>query len=102
MVSPKEVISPKEKLELMHIIEDGTETGKGYSIAKLRWKNVISYGIRYDGDNENDKGFPTTGKGYQSAWFILPDVVAYPYLRTVVAQKDIDSRLDIVTNFSKI
>lgn len=101
MVLPKKVTSPKEKLKLLHIIEDGTKTGKGYSVAKLKWKNVVSYGIRYDGDNEEDKGFPTTGKGYQAAWFILPNAVAYPYLRTVVAQKDIDSRLDALTDFNK-
>lgn len=94
MVSPKEVISPKEKLELLHIVEDGTKTGKGYSIAKLRWKNTEVYGIRYDGDNEEDKGFPTTGRGYQAAWFILPEAVAYPYLRSLMVKKDIDSRID--------
>ncbi|MDT2704815.1 hypothetical protein [Enterococcus dispar] len=102
MVSPKEVISPKEKLELLHIIEDGTITGKGYSIAKLKWKSAVSYGIRYDGDDEKDKGFPTTGKGYQAAWFILPDAVAYPYLRTLVAQKDIDYRLESFTTNTSI
>ncbi len=63
MVSPKKITSPKEKLELLHVIEDGTKTGKGYSIAKLRWKNTEAYGIRYDGDNEEDKGFPTQEEG---------------------------------------
>ena len=94
MVSPKEVVSPKEKLALLQIVEDGSKTGKGYSIAKLRWKNIETYGIRYDGDNEEDKGFPTTGRGYQAAWFILPEAVAYPYLRSLMVQKDIDSRID--------
>lgn len=94
MVSPNEVVSPKGKLELLYIVEDGAETGKGYSIAKLKWKNVEAYGIRYDGDNEEDKGFPTTGKGYQPAWFILPEAVAYPYLRMLLTQKDISFRLD--------
>ena len=102
MVSPKDVVSPKEKLELLHIIEDGKKTGKGYSIAKMKWKGIVTYGIRYDGDNEEDKGFPTTGKGYQAAWFILPDAVAYPYLRTLVAQKEIDHRLASLASDTRI
>ena len=102
MVSPKKVTSPKEKLELLHVIEDGTKTGKGYSIAKLRWKTTEAYGIRYDGDNEEDKGFPTTGRGYQAAWFILPEAVAYPYLKSLIVQRDIDSRIDsLITDNSE-
>ena len=41
MVSPKKVTSPKEKLELLHVIEDGTKTGKGYSIAQKH----MAYGM---------------------------------------------------------
>ena len=38
MVRPQEVRAPKEKIEILAIIEDGTQTKKGYSIALVKWK----------------------------------------------------------------
>ncbi|MGX6978529.1 hypothetical protein ACWN8V_04535 [Vagococcus elongatus] len=94
MVKPQEVNSPKEKLEVITIIEDGTVTGKGYSFAKVKWKGRDAHAIRYDGDNDNDKGFPTSGRGYHPAWFILPDAVAHPYLKDLIAQKHFVEQLE--------
>ncbi|MBW9323949.1 hypothetical protein FG877_10385 [Enterococcus casseliflavus] len=93
MVSPNKVFSPKEKLELLNLLEDGTQTGKGYSIAKVNWKGKEMFAIRYDGDNEKDKGFPTTTNGYHPSWFILPVEVARPYLHTFISQKEFQERL---------
>lgn len=94
MVKPQEVNSPKEKLEVIAIIEDGTLTGKGYSFAKVKWKEKDAYAIRYDGDSENDIGFPTSGRGYHPAWFILPEAVAHPYLKESIAQKVFTEHLE--------
>jgi len=98
MVSPRKVVSPKEKLEIVALIEDGTQTNKGYSVAKVKWNGKDAFAIRYDGDNEGDKGFPTTTNGYHPSWFILPNEVSLPYLRSFVAQKDMIERLEKYLN----
>ncbi|MES0860242.1 hypothetical protein [Enterococcus faecium] len=73
MVRPQEVRAPKEKIEILAIIEDGTQTKKGYSIALVKWKGKKGVALRWDGDNQQDKGFPVTANGYHPAWFVLPD-----------------------------
>ena len=70
MVRPQEVKAPKEKIEVLAILEDGTKTRKGYSVA---------IAIRWDGDDAQDKGFPVTVNGYHPAWFVLPDKLTELY-----------------------
>ncbi|MDV7815668.1 hypothetical protein [Enterococcus hirae] len=36
MVRPQEVTAPKEKIEILKILEDGTQTKKGYSVALVK------------------------------------------------------------------
>ena len=80
MVRPQEVRAPKEKIEILAIIEDGTQTKKGYSIALVKWKGK--------------KGFPVTANGYHPAWFVLPDkfmeLYSYDYARAAASIKALD------------
>ncbi|NVD83002.1 hypothetical protein HV425_09590 [Enterococcus faecium] len=94
MVRPQEVRAPKEKIEILAIIEDGTQTKKGYSIALIKWKGKKGVAVRWDGDNQQDKGFPITANGYHPAWFVLPDkfteLYSYDYAKTVTSIKALD------------
>lgn len=47
MVRPQEVRAPKEKIEILAIIEDGTQTKKGYSIALVKWKGKKGVALRW-------------------------------------------------------
>ena len=94
MVRPQEVRAPKEKIEILAIIEDGTQTRKGYSIALVKWKGKKGVALRWDGDNQQDKGFPVTDNGYHPAWFVLPDkfmeLYSYDYARAAASIKALD------------
>ena len=94
MVRPQEVRAPKEKIEILAIIEDGTQTKRGQSIALIKWKGKKGVAVRWDGDNQQDKGFPITANGYHPAWFVLPDkfteLYSYDYAKTVTSLKALD------------
>lgn len=79
MVRPQEVKAPKEKIEVLAILEDGTKTRKGYSVALVKWYAKKAIAIRWDGDDAQDKGFPVTANGYHPAWFVLPDKLTELY-----------------------
>lgn len=50
--------------------------------------------LRWDGDNQKDKGFPVTANGYHPAWFVLPDkfmeLYSYDYARAAASIKALD------------
>lgn len=78
MVRPQEVRAPKEKIEILAIIEDGTQTKKGYSIALIKWKGKKGVAVRWDGDNQQGKGFPITANGtIQRSLFCLINLQNY-------------------------
>ena len=65
MVRPQEVKAPKEKIEVLAILEDGTKTRKGYSVALVKWYAKKAIAIRWDRDHP--------------AWFVLPDKLTELY-----------------------
>ncbi len=50
--------------------------------------------LRWNGDNQQDKGFPVTANGYHPAWFVLPDkfmeLYSYDYARAAASIKALD------------
>lgn len=48
MVRPQEVTAPKEKIEILKILEDGTQTKKGYSVALVKWSGKTAIALRWD------------------------------------------------------
>lgn len=81
MVRPQEVTAPKEKIEILKILEDGTQTKKGYSVALVKWSGKTAIALRWDGDSLQEKGFPVTVNRYHPAWFVLPDRLTDLYSR---------------------
>ncbi|WP_165006850.1 MULTISPECIES: hypothetical protein [unclassified Enterococcus] len=99
MVRPQEVNAPKEKIEVIAIIEDGVKSRKGYSIALVNWKGKKSIAVRWDGDSQLDKGFPITANGYHPAWFILPDkltdLYSQDYVKLIEAREALEKLADL-------
>lgn len=84
-MDPNNAKSPRKRLALKQILYNTYVEGKtgGFAIANLEYdgKNVI--GIRWNGFDENDEGFPNS-RGWPT-WFILPKEVALAY---VIESKD--------------
>ncbi|EPH95442.1 hypothetical protein D920_02502 [Enterococcus faecalis 13-SD-W-01] len=93
-MKPQDVRAPKEKLELLAIIEDGTQTKKGYSTAFVTWNGKKAIAIRWDGEQETDKGFPVTANGYHASWFILPNDLSEAYSKDYLEKESSLSRLE--------
>ncbi len=98
MVRPQEVKAPKEKIEVLAILEDGTKTRKGYSVALVRWYSKKAIAVRWDGDDAKDKGFPVTVNGYHPAWFVLPDQLTELYSKEY---KEFVGAIQFIENLEK-
>lgn len=72
-ITPENVKSPKSRISgEIKVLKDG---GPGsWSLVKLTWDNLESYGIRWNGsDDDNGIGNPQS-RGVPT-WFILPEEI---------------------------
>jgi|WetSurMetagenome_2_1015567.scaffolds.fasta_scaffold359096_2 hypothetical protein len=75
-IPPETVVSPKSSLKDLEVIYDsGAFDGEnaGFSIAKMKWEDEDSMGIRWNGGKTNPSGNPQS-RGIPT-WFILPDPI---------------------------
>ncbi|MGI9250100.1 MAG: hypothetical protein ACR2PR_02735 [Pseudohongiellaceae bacterium] len=68
MVSPNDVTG-KDR-ELIKVLYEG----QGWSVAEVKWQGREAVGIRWDGEKEEDIGFPNA-RG-NPVWFVVPDDLA--------------------------
>ncbi len=62
MVRPQEVKAPKEKIEVLAILEDGTKTRKGYSVALVKWYAKKAIAIRWEWVRCTGQRIPSNSK----------------------------------------
>ncbi|MCM1305998.1 MAG: hypothetical protein NC037_01860 [Bacteroides sp.] len=74
-MDPRKVVSPKGKVSNLQVIYVDKEGG--YSIATLDWENVKRVAIRWNGANENSKGYPHSFG--RPTWFIMPKQIALAF-----------------------
>ena len=84
-MDPKKVISPKKKIksDIEVVIQE-----KDFTIATFIFGETRRIGIRWNGANDDEKGYPLSC-GYPT-WFILPKPVALAYatqIENVVAKE---------------
>lgn len=66
--SPHDVHSPKEHWSLIVVLDDGNDEPGALAIG--RWDGKLRLAMRWNGDEKNPKGNPSS-RGYET-WFILP------------------------------
>ena len=72
-MDPKKVVSPKAKVSNVVVIHNDGE----FAIATLQWNKENRIGIRWNGEGENNLGYPQSRK--YPTWFIMPKSVALAY-----------------------
>ena len=71
MPRPEDVISPQDRWELKKVLHNDPE---GWSIVEGEYEGDLVVGIRWNGDDGNNPGFPTS-RGGKPVWFFLPYTV---------------------------
>lgn len=80
-IDPQIVTSPKAKLSELKVIADfGADE---YSVAIFNWEGNRVVGVRWNGGKDNPIGNPKS-RGIPT-WFVLPDAVAIPYLKSLLS-----------------
>lgn len=87
MPKPEEVVAPKDRWEIKEVLYTGkNHSGSSWSVAKGIYEEGEVIAIRWDGDDPNDKGFPTSRYG-TPVWFVLPEPVGLAVVMAVQALK---------------
>ena len=91
---PKTVLSPKGRVKSLEVVYDAGPVPGSWSVAEIEWDGSPIVGIRWNGDENSNKGLPQA-RG-NPAWFILPEDIADAVLEKAQAlkRKEAESLLD--------
>jgi hypothetical protein len=84
-VHPGDVISPKQHLNLITVLDDRGPTKS--ALALIRWDNEIGLAMRWNGDEDDENPIGNPQSRGVPTWFVIPDRYVEPILSTLPPDK---------------
>jgi len=78
-IDPQEVLAPKGSVKELNVVYDRGPVPYSWSVARLKWEGKDSVGIRWNGDERNNRGTPQAFGN--PIWFIVPEELSAAVLR---------------------
>jgi hypothetical protein len=75
-IDPKTVLSPRGSVSSVEVVFNTGPGGQSWSIARLMWEDQPAVGIRWNGEDGNERGVGTPQARGNPTWFIVPAELA--------------------------
>jgi hypothetical protein len=79
-VHPSDVISPKQHLNLIAVLDDEGPGEGNSAMALIRWDNKLALAMRWNGDDEDENPIGNPQSRGVPTWFVVPDKYVDPIL----------------------